>query len=187
MHLLISAAMTGLLILPLTAQADEISDTLQAAIEAYNEGDITYALEELDFARQKMMAIQAEAFQEFLPEAPEGWERQVDDDTQAGLAMMGGGMGARASYHSADRSQFYSITLMADNAMVSSMGAMVANAAAMGMQLERIGRQRVAVGDGQAMAMVNNRILVTVEGRDNTLLLDAMKRVDFDALADFGQ
>ncbi len=179
-------ALAAALTLPFAAQADEISDTLQSAIEAYNDGDIAYALEELDFARQKLIVIRAEAFQQFLPDAPEGWTRVVDSDMQAGLAMMGGGMGASASYNSSDSSQFYSITMMADNAMVATMGGMVANAAAMGMKLERIGRQRVALNEGQAMALVNNRILITIEGRDEALLMQAMEAIDFDALSNFG-
>lgn len=181
-----SFALVAALSLPLVAQADEITDTLQAAIDAYNEGDVTYALEELDFARQKLMALRAEAFQQFLPEAPDGWTREVESEMQAGLAMMGGGMGASAEYRAPDGSQYYSITMMADNAMVASMGAMVANAAAMGMKVERVGRQRVALNDGQAMAMVNNRILITIEGGDEALLMEAMERIDFDALSNFG-
>ncbi|MFP7569513.1 hypothetical protein [Marivita sp. S2033] len=187
MNRFVSAALALSLALPAISHADEISDTLQAALEAYNDGDVQYALEELEFARQKMKAIQAEAFKQFLPEAPEGWDRQLDDDMQAGLAMMGGGMGAGASYTSEDRSQSYSITMMADNAMVSTMGGMVTNAAAMGMKLERIGRQRVALNDGQAMALVNNRILITIEGQDEELLMDAMGRIDFEGLSNFGQ
>ena len=171
---------------PIAARADEITDTLQSAIEAYNEGDVAYALEELDFARQKLMAQRAEVFREFLPEAPEGWTREVETEMQAGLAMMGGGMGANASYTSPDRSQSYTITMMADNAMVASMGAMVANAAAMGMKVERIGRQRVALNDDQAMALVNNRILITIDGNDEALLLQAMERIDFEGLSNFG-
>lgn len=181
------AVIAGALALPVPGFADEISDTLQAALDAYNAGDVAFALEEIDFARQKMVAMQADVFQQFLPEPPDGWTREIDSDMQAGLAMMGGGMGAGATYMSADRSQNYTITMMADNAMVMSMGAMVTNAAAMGMQLERVGRQRVAISDDQALALVNNRILVTAEGRDSDLLLDAMKSIDFAALSSFGQ
>lgn len=179
-------ALAAVMCLPLAARADEVSDTLQSAIDAYNDGDIAYALEELDFARQKLMALRTEAFQEFLPEAPEGWTRDVDTDMQAGLAMMGGGMGASANYRSADGSQYYSISMMADNAMVATMGGMVANAAAMGMKVERVGRQRVALNDGQAMALVNNRILITIDGGDEALLMQAMEGIDFEALSNFG-
>ena len=79
-------ALATALCVPLAAQADEISDTLQAAIDAYTEGDIAYALEELDFARQKLMSLRAEAFQQFLPPAPDGWTREVETEMQAGLA-----------------------------------------------------------------------------------------------------
>ena len=51
MNRFMSFALAAALTLPFAAQADEISDTLQSAIEAYNDGDINYALEELDFAR----------------------------------------------------------------------------------------------------------------------------------------
>jgi hypothetical protein len=186
MKRLLTLAVAASLSLPFSAQADEITDTLQAAIDAYNDGDVTYALEELDFARQKLMALRTEAFQQFLPPAPNGWTREVETDMQAGLTMMGGGMGASAGYRAPDGSQYYSITMMADNAMVASMGAMVANAAAMGMKVERVGRQRVAINDGQAMALVNNRILITIEGGDEALLLEAMQGIDFDGLSNFG-
>lgn len=186
MNRFVFLALATTLSLPIAAQADEITDTLQAAIDAYSEGDVVFALEELDFARQKLMALRAEAFQEFLPDAPDGWTREVETEMQAGLAMMGGGMGASAEYRAPDGSQYYSITMMADNAMVASMGAMVANAAAMGMKVERVGRQRVALNDDQAMALVGNRILVTIDGSDEALLLEAMGRIDFDALSNFG-
>lgn len=186
MKKLLSIGLATLLLSPDLSRADEITDTLQSAIDAYSDGDVAYALEELDFARQRMIAIQADAFKQFLPEAPDGWEREVDNEMQAGLGMMGGGMGATADYRSSDGSQRYTITMMADNTMVASMGAMLANAAAMGMKLERIGRQRIAINDGQAMALVNNRILITVEGGEEDMLMQAMESIDFDALSRFG-
>ncbi|WP_245818998.1 hypothetical protein [Marivita hallyeonensis] len=173
--------------MPSLALADDVTESLQAAMEAYEAGDVPFALEELDFARQKMLSMQAESFQQFLPDAPDGWFREVDTEMAAGLAMMGGGMGAGAEYRNDGGSQYYSITMMADNPMVVSMGTMFTNAAVMGMRTERIGRQRVAVGDGQAIALIDNRILVQVEGGDEDLLLDVMGQIDFEALADFGQ
>lgn len=186
MNRFLTIALGAALTLPLSAKADEISDTLQAAIDAYNGGDINFALEELDFARQKLMALRAEAFQQYLPPAPDGWTRYVETEMQAGLAMMGGGMGASAEYRAPNGSEYYTITMMADNAMVASMGAMVANAAAMGMKVERVGRQRVAISDDQAIALINNRILVTVEAEDEALMMQAMEAIDFDALSNFG-
>ena len=180
-------AATALTLAPSLGSADEISDTLEAALEAYNAGDVAFALEELDFARQKMLSLQANAFQQFLPEAPEGWFRDIDTEMAAGLAMMGGGMGAGAEYRNDGGSQYYSVTMMADNPMVVSMGAMFSNAAVMGMRVERVGRQRVAVGEDQAIALVDNRVLVQVEGDDEDLLLEVMGQIDFEALSNFGR
>ena len=174
-----------LALLPATTHADEVTDTLEAAIAAYNDGDIAYALEELSFARDRLMAMQADSFQSFLPEAPEGWTREIDTEMGMGMAMFGGGTGASASYSSADGNQSYKVTMMADSPMVMSMGAMVQNAGAMGMDVERVGRQRVAVNDQQAIALVENRILITIDGSDRALMLAAMESIDFEALAGF--
>lgn len=178
-----AAAMIAMM--PLTAQADEVTDTLEAAIAAYNDGDIAFALEELGFARDMLMAKQTESFGSLLPEAPDGWTREMDNDMVAGMAMFGGGTGAGARYTSADGQQSYTITMLADSPMVISMGAMVQNAGAMGMDVERVGQQRVAIGDNQAMALVNNRILVTIDGDGRDLLKAAAATVDFDALSGF--
>ena len=93
---LVSATLAFVLALP--AAADEISDTLQSALDAYSKGDAAYALEELDYARQLLLELKTEALARFLPEAPEGWTREINSEMNAGLAMMGGGTGAEASY-----------------------------------------------------------------------------------------
>ncbi|ETX27773.1 hypothetical protein [Roseivivax isoporae] len=171
---------------PAPLLADEIADALTAAQEAYADGDIQYALDELDFARAKLLERKTDALGAWLPEAPEGWTREVDTDMNAGLAMMGGGVGAAASYAGPDGDS-YKVTLMADNPMVASMSAMIAGASAMGMKVERIGRQRFAVQDGQMMALVGNRILVQIEGADAEAMRAVAERIDYDALATFGQ
>jgi len=183
----IVAAIVAVSFMPTFGHADEVSDALEAALKAYSENDITFALEEIDFARQKLLSLQANSFQHFLPEAPSGWAREVDAEMSAGLAMFGGGVGASAEYLPEAGGPGYSVTIMADNPMVVSMGAMVTNAAMMGMQLERVGRQRVAVGEGQALALVDNRILINIEGDDPEKLLAAMRQIDFEGLQDFGR
>ena len=49
--------------------ADEITDTLQSAINAYEEGDVAYALEELEYAKQQMLALKTDALSGYLPPA----------------------------------------------------------------------------------------------------------------------
>ena len=54
-HLLTASAIALLTAMPLAA--DEITDTLQSAIEAYEDGDVQYALDELEIAKQKLNRV----------------------------------------------------------------------------------------------------------------------------------
>lgn len=175
----------SLALLAAPAAADEITDTLQAAIAAYEEGDVQYALEELDYARSKLLELKTDALGAFLPEAPEGWTREVDTEANAAMAMMGGGVAAGADYLSPE-GEAYTVQMFADNPMVASMSAMIMNAGAMGLKTARIRRQTFALQDDQTMGLIANRILLQVDGPDaatRAMLLEAM---DFDAMAGFG-
>ena len=175
------------LCLALTAQAtaaDEISDTLQSALDAYNEGDLKYALEELEYAKQQMLALKTDALGAFLPDPPEGWTREVNTEMNAGLGMMGGGIGAEAEYRGPDDS--FTLTIMADNPMIAAMSAMIGNAAAFGAKIERVGREKFMVKDGTVQALIDNRILVKAEGGDTQRMLDLLGGIDFRDLARFG-
>jgi hypothetical protein len=103
-----------------------------------------------------------------------------------GLAFMGGGVGAGADYEGPD-GETVSMSLMADNPMVASMAGMIANAAMMGMTVERVERQRIALQDDQAMALIGNRVLLQAEGAAPEVLMSLIEQVDFDALTGFGQ
>ena len=168
------------------ASADEITDALTSAIEAYEEGDVKYALEELEYAKQLMAAMKADELVSFLPDPPEGWSREVSTEMGAGLAMMGGGTGAEAEY-SKDGEEAFTITLMADNPMVGAMAGMLGNAAAIGARIERVGRQKMMVQDGEITGLVDSRILVQAKGGDPELMLGVLKTIDYRALADFGR
>ncbi|WP_136443204.1 hypothetical protein [Pacificoceanicola onchidii] len=166
------------------ALADEVTETLQSALQAYEDGDIQYALDEIEFAKQKLMEMKTSSLGAFLPAAPDGWSVEINSDMNTGLAMMGGGVGAEANYKGPD-GQDVKLTLMADNPMVASMGAMVANAAVMGMKVERIGRQRFAVQDEQILGLIGNRVLVQTEGDlDSAKML--LGEMDFKGLGNFG-
>ncbi|MEQ9694495.1 hypothetical protein [Shimia sp. SDUM112013] len=169
----------------LSAQADEISDALESALTAYNEGDVQYAIEELDFAKQLLLAKKTGALSDVLPAAPDGWTRTINTDMNAGLPMMGGGVGTEAEY--SDGTQSFTVSIMADNPMVAAMGGMVANAALMGAKIERVGRQKFMNQDGELSALVDNRILVQASGADVPVMLDLLGTMDFRALSKFGQ
>ncbi|MEL6916050.1 MAG: hypothetical protein AAFP13_16260 [Pseudomonadota bacterium] len=176
----------ALCLLPAPLLADEIEEALTAALEAYQAGDTTFALEELDFARVKLQELKADALFGFLPPAPAGWRQELDTEVGATMGMMGGGAGAAASYYPEGGGSAVTITLMADNPMVAGMAAMVANAGAMGASIERVNRQQFAVQDDQMIAMVANRVLVQAEGGGPDVLMPFLEAMDFRALASWG-
>ncbi len=176
-------------VLSLTAvsvQADDVTDALSSAIEAYQDGDIKYALEELEYAKQLLKSMKTDELVLFLPEAPEGWTREVNTEMNASLTMMGGGTGAEAEY-SKSGAESFKITFMADNPMVGAMSGLLGNAAVIGAKIERVGRQKFMVQDGELTGLVDSRILVKASGGDTETMLETLKMIDFKALADFGR
>lgn len=182
-HLITTAVISALFLLP--AAADEVTDTLQSAMDAYADGDLRYALEELDYARQLMLSQKTDALSSFLPPAPEGWTRTLNSEMGAGLAMLGGGIGAEAEY--SDGNNSFTLTMMADNPMVAGMAGMIGNASLMGIKMERVGRQKFMNQDGELSGMVDNRILVQATGGDVDTMLALLGEIDFRTLRNFNQ
>ena len=165
--------------------ADEVSDTLSSALQAYEDGDIEYAIEELDYARQLLQEMSAQELTAFLPEPPDGWTREISEDGMtAGLAFLGGGVGAEAEY--SDGSESFTLTIMADNPMVAGFSGMIANAGLMGMKMHRVGREKFFENDEQLINLVDNRILIQAEGATPEVMIPILEQIDFKALEDFG-
>jgi len=181
------AILAALLILPLPAAADTITDALTAAIAAYEAGDIPDALGEVAYATQLLNALQAEGLTDFLPEPLAGWQREVSSAANASLGFMGGGTAAEASYTGPGGR--FTITLMADNPMVASMGAILGNAGLMGSmgQLERINRENFMNSDGELSGLIGGRILIQANGSDTDAMIAHLEQMDFRALEDFGR
>ena len=179
------ATLYGLALLALTspALADEVSDTLSSALQAYEDGDITYAIEELDYAKQLLQAMKTDVLSTLLPEAPDGWTREVSDEMGQGLAMLGGGVGAEATYTMDDQS--FTITFMANNPMVAAFGGMIGNAGLLGGKMVRVGREKFLDSDGELSALIDNRILVQATGADQDVMVPVLETIDFNALKDF--
>lgn len=185
MKLIFKAAALAMLMAPTLAQADDVTDTLESALKAYEEGDITYALEELEYAKQLLQAMKTADLAKFLPDAPDGWTREVSTEMNAGLAMLGGGAGAEATY--TNGSDEFTITIMANNPMVGALSGMLSNAALMGMKLERVGRMKYINQDGELSGIVDGRILIQADGADVDVMIPVLETIDARALEDFGR
>jgi hypothetical protein len=168
------------------ALADEVTDTLSSAIQAYEQGDIQYAIEELDYAKQLLQELSAQELNAYLPEAPDGWARDVSEgsDANMGLAMIGG-TGAQATY--SNEAEEFSITVTADNPMVMAMSGMLTSAGLLGMKVERVGREKFINDEGELMGVVGNRILIQASGADVDVMIPVLEQIDFESLKDFGE
>jgi len=175
------------LLIALPGHADEVEESIDAALQAYRSGDIKGAKEELDFASQLLGQLKAEGLRAFLPEPLEGWERQdADMETQA-MAAFGGGQMATARYTRGDES--VEIQLMADNQMVSAMAGMFSSAAMMGAmgEVRRLaGEKAVVTPEGDLQALVDNRIMVQISGSaDSGAKAAYFEAVDMAGLKEF--
>ena len=165
--------------------ADEVTDTLSSALEAYQDGDIDYALEELDYAKQLLQEMTTQELAGFLPEAPGGWTRELTDNgVTAGLSMMGGGAGAGAEY--SNGVDTVEITLIADSPMVTMFAGMISNAGMLGMKMHRVGRQKFVEDDDELSGLIDNRILIQAKGAAPEGMIPLLEDIDFKALEDFG-
>jgi len=168
------------------AAADDITETIQAALDAYQNGNIQVALEELAFARQMITEMKTQSLSAFLPEAPAGWTREIDTDMAAGMAMMGGGVGTEATY--AGDGHRLTITMMADNPMVQGFAGMLSSVGLLGgMKPVRIRGERFLNQDGEIVGLVANRVLVQAAGAEQAVIVPILQTIDFDGLGKFGQ
>lgn len=176
----------ALIALAPAACADEVSDTIEAALEAYRNGELQVAIEELAYASQLMQEMKTQSLSAFLPEPPRGWDREIDTEMAAGMAIMGGGVGAEATYSRGSES--FTITMMADNPMVQGFAGMLGNIGMLaGIKRVRIGGQRFADQDGELVGLIGNRVLVQARGADQSVMVPLLETIDFDALESFGR
>lgn len=164
--------------------ADEFTDTIDAALEAYAADDVNAAAEELSYASTLLQTIKGERFAALLPEALDGWTREVDMEANAAVGMFGGGVTATGDY--AGPSGNVRIQMMADNPSIMTMAGMYANPQMMSSMGEvvRVNRQSFVNQDGELTGVIGGRVLITVNGNasldDKKAYLEAM---DFGAIA----
>lgn len=170
---------------PAGAIADDVTDTLDSARAAYEEGDIQYALEELAFATQLLQQMKAGSLADLLPAALDGFQRTIDDQAGSGMAMMGG-TGAAAEY--TNGRDTFTIEIIADSPMVATFAGIFGNAAMMRTmgEIVRVGREKFIIQDGDMTGVVDNRILIQASGEGREAIVAHLETMDFAALEDFG-
>jgi hypothetical protein len=177
-------ALALVLVQTLPSNADTIADALQAAVDAYEAGDLATTSEQLTIASTGVSSKRSEELAAFLPEAPDGWTRTVNPDFASSLAMLGGGSGVETVYSDASGGAF-TLTVIADSPMVSSLLPMFADEtvlAAMGKVIDVPGA-KILDQDQSLMAVIGERMMVQASGMETAAMLPIVSKLDFEGLA----
>ena len=178
------------------ACADEILDSINEAIEAYNDKEYAEAAESLDYAKQLIQQLRSENIMKFLPEALPGWESKTAE-TQS-MGMLGGMSGVQKEYWKPDTGdqgrKRITINIMGESPMMQGMMVMFnpAYAGAQGGKLQKIKRNKAIVKynpdsrRGEANVLVEKKYIVAIKGNsvDKKDLLDYAEAVDYKGLKD---
>lgn len=185
------ALLSGMMSAPVLA--DDVTDSIQEATEAYENGDIAGAVEGLNYAVQLLQQMKGDSLAQLLPEPLDGWTAEDAESASVGAAMFGGGLTAQREYRK-DNSQV-EIQIVTDSPMLQGMMAMFTNpmfAASSGGKMTKINKQKAIVKydndrqEGEVQIMVKNRYMVTVSG--NKVSQDELEAyvaaIYFDKFAD---
>lgn len=181
---------TAFLALSLSAGAvlaDEVADALAAAQEAYTAGNLNATAAQITAASKAVLVLQAAKLAGFLPEAPEGWTRDIDRSATEAMALSGivGNM-VEARYSDAEGNSF-TLSLTADSPMVAQMGGMLGNPQMMAMmgKLVKVAGHDMLEQENALSALIGGRVLVQASGMESKVMQPVLAAVDFAGLATY--
>jgi hypothetical protein len=165
------------------ARADEIVDQIEQAKRYYGEGDVTGAIEELEFAIQALRGRIGAAYLATFPEPPAGWTvedaKPEEGGGQAGGAaaavpFLGGGSVLQRTYKAPEGGGSIQAQLMTGGSFLQGLASMFMNPQVMAAQPNakrvRIGRENAVVTydpqerTGQLMLDVAGKVTIMLEG-----------------------
>jgi hypothetical protein len=169
-------AVLAVIAFSVTVYADEITDSINEALQNYKDGKHSEAMTSLNYASQLIAQKKGGDLQSLLPKPLQGWTAEDATSQAAGVQMLGGGVTAERRYRKDSGS--VSIKILTDSPLLQSMMMMFTNpmmATADGGKMEKIGGEKAIVKynaankDGNINIAVANRFLITVEGNDVSL------------------
>jgi hypothetical protein len=183
--------------------ADEVTDQIDEGLKAYKAKDYGGAAMALDTATSLIRQQAAEGMTRVLPAPLAGWEAD-EAESGAGGAAMGGTTASRRYTRTFkvmstpepgqepeeyENTEAVDITIMGNSPALQAMMMMFSNPMFAGpnAKVMMIGGRKTMFnkGDNSLMTIVNNQVMVTVDG-DDTVKMDDLKAyyagIDFKAL-----
>jgi hypothetical protein len=154
-----------------SAAADDVTDSIEEAVDAYKKGEYKKASEELTYALESINQKKGNSLKIYLPEPLEGWTADEATAQTANAAMLGGGTMLSRTYHKSE--SLITIEMVMDSPLMQGIAMMMANpmfrSSEMG-ELTRINKEKAMIKydnkekSGDITMIVANRIMVTVKG-----------------------
>jgi hypothetical protein len=101
--------------------ADEVSDSINEALKAYEAGDYSGAMSSLSFATAQLQQMQSSSLKAVFPEPLPGWQAEDSTGNFAPAAFMGGGVSASRHYFSEDTGKSINIEIVTDSPLLQSV------------------------------------------------------------------
>ena len=174
--------------------ADEITDSIEEAMEYYKKGDFVEAANSLDYASQLIRQKRSGNLEGFLPNPLSGWTAEDIKSQAAGTGVLGGMISVNRTYRKNQSS--IKIEIIVDSPGIQSMIMVLSNpayASAGGGKLTRIKNQKAIIKylesgkNGEINIVVAKKYLVNVEGRNigKNDLVDYASSIDYNKLEKF--
>jgi len=190
----ITLTLAAALSLGSAVRADEVTDQLDAARKAYESGDLSGAVDTLNFAVAKIKEQVTARLLQLLPEPLPGWQADAAQSESAGIAAMITGTNLSRRYYREDGAEV-TLSLMADSPLLPMLTMFLSSPFMMQADPETkpysLKGQRGMLKHGagsneyEVSLMVGNRILIQAKGsglsdeKPVQAYLDAM---DLDAI-----
>ncbi len=153
------------------ASADDVTDTIEEAMEAYKKGEYKKASEDLSYALEAINQKKGNDLKAYLPEPLEGWTAEEAVAQTANVTMLGEGTMLSRTYHRFE--SLITIEMVMDSPLMQGVAMMMSNpmfrSSEMG-ELTRINKEKAMVKydnkekSGNITMVVANRIMITIKG-----------------------
>jgi hypothetical protein len=174
--------------------ADEVSDSVEEAMEYYKEGDFVEAANSLDYASQLIRQKRSSNLEVVLPDPLSDWTAE-DIKSQAGVTGILGGMISVKRTYRKDQGSI-TVEIIVDSPGIQSIIMVLSNpayASADGGKLTKIKKQNAIIKyrpsgkNGEINIVVAKKYLVNIEGRNvsENDLVDYASAIDYHKLKKF--
>ena len=173
------------------AHADEITDQIQSAVEAYEQQDYQGAIGDLNYAIAQIQEIVNARNAQLLPEPLDGWTASDVENVGAAMAMLGGGTSMTRRYSRG--TEALEINITANSPWIAGMMQMMSNPMLMAgnpnlkpYRYKRInGMKDTSEGHIEATLALASQIIVKVTGEnlsDEAVIEQYLDAMDFDRI-----